>query len=200
MHHVLTLTRLERFSQEERLLIEQALDYSTACHAPQRRVSGEPFITHPVAVAQSLIDDFGADADTVAAGLLHDAVEDTPATLDDVESRFGKTIRFLVDGATDVGKGDGAAHIPDVEERSQQSHMKVDRYAQSDPRVYLVKLADRWHNIKHCAALRPKNQLRMAMEALSYHVVIARRLGLVSQADAIERAACEVLARNNTIV
>jgi len=199
MEHKTVLERLDRFSPEERAWIQQALEYSAAQHAPQRRVSGEPFIIHPVAVAQSLVDDFGADADTVAAGLLHDTVEDTGTSLDDIERRFGKAVRHLVDGVTDAGKGDGLQYIADWGERMHRTHLKVNAHAEQDPRVYLIKFADRWNNLLHCGALRPKNQRRMAVDTLSFHIPVARKLGLARIADEMERIARAVLARNPTV-
>jgi GTP pyrophosphokinase len=195
MEYKTTLDRLDRFSPEERAWIQQALEYATLHHAPQRRIMGEPFIIHPVAVAQSLIDDFNADADTVVAGLLHDTVEDTDATLDDIERLFGKVVRHLVDGATEVGKGDGAPSIPDKVERAHKSRLKAYRYAETDPRLYLVKIADRWHNLKTGAAHRPKNQERIARETLDFHVPECRRLGFGAHADAIEGLAHRIIER-----
>jgi GTP pyrophosphokinase len=190
-----SLTHLERYAVKDRARIQQALEFATAQHAPQRRVGGEPFITHPVAVTQLLIDEFSADAETVMAGLLHDTVEDTGATLEQVEGMFGPAVRFLVDGTTDVGKGDGNGHIEDRAERDAASHKKVEAYAAKDQRVYLIKIADRWHNVQHMSALRPKNQRRLANEALSFHIPVCRRLGFTKQADAFQHACEDALRR-----
>ncbi len=193
--HKLWLDDLDKYSYEERALIDRALIFATEHHAPQRRASGEPFITHPVAVAQILVDEFNADAQTVIAGLLHDTVEDTPATLSMVLAEFGDVIAHLVDGVTDVGRGDGREHIEDREERAAHTHKKVHEYAQKDTRVYLVKIADRWHNLAHIHALPLKNQKRLAEEAMSFHVVIARELGYAIIADRLEQLAQEICDR-----
>jgi GTP diphosphokinase / guanosine-3',5'-bis(diphosphate) 3'-diphosphatase len=190
-----TLQHLERFSASDKARITHALEFATRKHAPQRRVSGEPFITHPIAVAQLLVDEFNADTDTVMAGLLHDTVEDTGTGLEEIEQEFGAVIKFLVDALTDVGKGDGHAAVPERSERDMLTHAKVDAYAAKDPRVYLVKIADRWHNMLRCEALRPKNQKRLANETLRYHVPIARRIGFEGQAVQLQHASEAVLAR-----
>jgi GTP diphosphokinase / guanosine-3',5'-bis(diphosphate) 3'-diphosphatase len=194
MSFITHLDRMERFDPLDRQRIEKALLFSKKYHEKQRRVSGEPYIIHPVAVAQSLIDTFGADADTVITGLLHDTVEDTDATLDDVEREFGPVIRFLVDGTTDVGKGDGQAEIEDRTSRDAATHKKVEAYAAKDPRIFIVKIADRWHNMLSCRALRPKNQKRLALETLSFHVPAARKLGFASQADQLQKTCEDVIA------
>ncbi len=197
--HKTWLDNLDRFSVEEQLLIAKALEFATTHHAPQRRVSGEPYIIHPVAVAQILIDKFNADVMTVAAALLHDTVEDTSATLDDIELLFGVDIRFIVDGTTDVGKGDGREHIEDKHERADRTHHKVHEYAIKDSRIYLVKIADRWHNMTTCSALRFANQERLAMETMDFHVPAARKLGFDSHADELEllaRKVCDIARKN----
>ena len=189
------LKNLDRFSLVDQERIAKALLMATQWHAPQRRVSGEPYIIHPVAVAQSLIGEFNADADTVISGLLHDTVEDTTATLDDIKREFGETIRFMVDGVTEVGKGDGHPHVGDYEERARLTEQKVHEYAKKDPRIYLVKIADRWNNMITCHALRPKNQVRLARLTLGFHVPITRELGFVKQADELELLCKNILEK-----
>ena len=184
---------LERFSKKEQEQIRSALQFAKRFHGDQRRVAGPKFITHPIAVAQLLIDFFEADADTVIAGLLHDTVEDTPATLEDVETLYGARARFIVDGATEVGRGDGQDRIFDKEERKKASRKKVREYGKQDKSVLTVKIADRWHNTCSCHALRAKNQRLMAEEFLSFHIPIAKELGY--DTTMMENAAQAVLER-----
>jgi len=189
------LYRLGRYNELERKRIEQALLFAQKYHATQKRISGEPYITHLFAVAQFLIDEFSADATTVIAGLLHDTVEDTTATLSDVEKQFGEEIRFLVDGATDVGRGDGREPVSEYTLRWQKSREKIEDYAKKDQRLLLVKIADRWHNMLTCDVMRPANQLRLAHQTLAFHVPSCRSLGFEAQADQIERICNEVIKR-----
>jgi (p)ppGpp synthase/HD superfamily hydrolase len=185
----------EMFSDEDRDRIARALRMAASAHEKQRRVSGELYITHPIAVAELMIMEFRADADTVIAGLLHDTVEDTELTLAEVGQEFGNAIEFLVDGATDVGRGDGRPTVENREERDEASHVKVEEYAKRDPRLLIVKVADRWHNMQSCNALRTKNQKRLALETISFHVPWAKRIGFAKQADALEALAKSVLCR-----
>jgi len=188
------LEGLERYAPEERRLVEEALAFATARHAGQSRIDGPPYIRHLVAVAQLLIST-GADAETVAAGLLHDTVEDTKTTLDDIEERFGQRVRFLVDAATEVGRGDGNRPIPGKDLRTARTHEKVRAYAREDPRVWLVKGCDRWHNLLTCDGLRVKSRIFWSREALDFHAPGLRAAGYARVADELSRVARGVLER-----
>lgn len=188
------LRGVEKYSGEEQELIRRALAVATDAHAGQQRIMGGPFITHPIAAAQFLID-HGADAETVAAALMHDTVEDTDLTLEEIEQEFGPRIRFLVDGATDVGRGDGQEPIADRAALMEATHRKIRRYVQQDPRICLVKVADRWHNLLTARKLRTGSQRRLAKEALEFHVPLARDLHFGSEARKLEEAAKETLSR-----
>ncbi|MBR9701177.1 bifunctional (p)ppGpp synthetase/guanosine-3',5'-bis(diphosphate) 3'-pyrophosphohydrolase [Candidatus Woesearchaeota archaeon] len=181
------------FSDQECELIIKALSFAQHHHRNQRRVAGPPFIVHPIATAQLLMDQFNADCGVTMAGLLHDTVEDTEATLEEVEERFGPAVMFLVDGATDVGRGDGNEKIENRAERVEATHKKVKKYAEKDPNVVLIKIADRWHNLMTCQALRKKSQCRMAQEALDFHIPLCREKGFNEQADMIEELARNIL-------
>jgi GTP pyrophosphokinase len=191
----LSLTGIERFSAEERARIDDALAYAIEKHAPQRRISGEPYIIHPVAVTQLCIDELAADADVVVAALLHDTVEDCGVTLDEIESRFGPRVRYIVDACTNVGEGDGEPKIHDWYVRTNKSHKKLRRMGAQDNGAYLIKIADRWHNLTTCAAMRPYNQERLAQDALSFTVPLCRELGLDDVAARIAALCEDVLAR-----
>ncbi len=189
------LENLEKFSDAEQKNILSAFRFAKMFHSDQKRIAGPPFIVHPIAVAQLLIDEFDADAETVMGGLLHDTVEDTPATLEDIESHFGPVVRFIVDGATDVGRGDGHPPIKDKQLRLAKTREKIRAFSDKDSRVGLVKIADRWHNLVTCFALRPKNQAMMARFALDFHIPLCRELGFGKQAELFEKAANAVLGR-----
>jgi len=192
------LHNLERFPVDERSLIARALEFAKIHHAPQRRISGEPYIVHPVAVAQLLIDEFHADAETVAAGLLHDTVEDTSATLEDIKREFGPVVAHIVDGVTIPGKGDGKPVIELRVERDAATHQKVLEYGVKDERVYLVKIADRWHNMTTCSVMRPASQLRLAKETVAFHVPLCIKLGFADIASRVERLCLSVISANES--
>ena len=179
---------LARFSQDDQERINKALAFATHAHRHQKRIGGNmPYIVHPVAVAQLLVDEFNADAATVMAGLLHDVVEDTDASLDDIEREFGSEVKFLVDGATDYGKNDGNQHIADKIERAKYSKVKALKYAEKDERVLLVKIADRMNNMTTAGVHTPRGQVGYSRDTLAFHVVQARKLGFEKQAVELER-------------
>jgi GTP diphosphokinase / guanosine-3',5'-bis(diphosphate) 3'-diphosphatase len=193
------LKNLDRFSAQERALMDKALAFATHQHRNQKRAGGDTaYIVHPVAVAQALADEFGADAETVVAGLLHDTVEDTGASLDEIEKEFGPAIRFLVDGVTDYGQNDGNPHIANKLERAQDSKLKALRYAKQDPRVLLVKIADRTNNLKDILELSPfspRGQIGYAYDTLGFHVLQAQKLGLEKQARQLEMICDAIISK-----
>jgi (p)ppGpp synthase/HD superfamily hydrolase len=191
----MALQNLDCYSAPERERIARAVSFMERAHATQRRISGAPYSTHLYAVAQLLIDEFHADADTVIAGLLHDTVEDTAVTLPVIEGEFGLVVRFLVDGATNVGEHDGHPKILDWYVRTNKSHEKVLRYAQQDKRLLLIKVADRWHNLLECGAMRPYNQRRLAEDSLGFTVPACLAAGFPNQAMRVERLCSEILQR-----
>jgi GTP diphosphokinase / guanosine-3',5'-bis(diphosphate) 3'-diphosphatase len=191
----MALQHLDRFSPEERTRIQHAVEFATKFHAPQTRKGGGPYVSHPIAAAQLLIDEFNADADTVIAGLLHDTVEDTEASLEDIEREFGAAVRFLVDGVTDYGQSDGNSHIPDKFLRAEKSAAKALQYAEKDPRLLLIKFADRWDNMKSVHVHTPRGQVGYSRATLEFHVKQARKLGFHEQADAIQQLCEATIAR-----
>lgn len=186
----------DRFSPEEQALIRKALEFAGHAHATQkRRGDGRPYVVHPAAVAQLLMDEFEADAETVMAGLLHDTVEDTAVTLEEVEREFGNAIRFLVDGVTDYGEGDGNQKVPDKLVRAQHSKEKAQRYAEKDERLLIVKIADRWDNMRTVHIHTPKGQVGYSKATIDFQVKEARRLGFQTQADALEQLCRATIAK-----
>ena len=154
-------------------LIEAAFETARVAHRGQIRKSGDPYITHPVAVTQILAD-YGLDARTLAAALLHDTVEDTDVTLHQVEAKFGPEVARLIDGVT---KLDRIQYSSPQEAQAATIRKMVVAMAQ-DVRVLLIKLADRLHNIRTVSALRLEKQQRVARETLDVYVPLAHRLGV----------------------
>jgi GTP pyrophosphokinase len=134
--------------------IERAYAFSARVHEGQRRQSGEPYLIHPMQVA-SIIADLRLDVPSVATGLLHDTVEDTLATHDEIQQRFGEEIADLVDGVTKIGQ----VSFTSREEKQAENFRKMLVAMAKDIRVILVKLADRTHNMRTLGHLRPQKQV-----------------------------------------
>ena len=160
-------------ASEELAAIDAAYDYSAHFHAGQQRKSGEAYIMHPVAVAD-ILTEFRLDAATIQAALLHDVVEDTDSTLDEIRERFGEDVALLVDGVSKLDK----LHFDSVEEAQAESFRKMLLAMAQDLRVILVKLADRTHNMRTIDALTLDKRRRIAKETLEIYAPIANRLGM----------------------
>lgn len=167
------------FYDEDQLLeLEHAIDYATTSHKGQKRKSGEAYITHPLSVAYTLID-WGMDIDTVLAGVLHDTVEDTDATLKIIENLFGRDVAFLVDGVTKVSKArsgmrDLSSYLPQTKDNLSKLLIAVGQ----DVRVIIIKLADRLHNMSTLQHMPVEKQQKIARETLEVFAPIADRLGM----------------------
>ncbi len=157
---------------EEKKLIKAAHELAWKAHRDQKRESGEPYIQHPLNVALALTK-MNLDTETVAAALLHDVVEDTKYTLNDIEASFGKTIAFLVNGVTKLDK----IKYSGVEGKAENLRKMFLAMAQ-DIRVVLIKLADRYHNMLTLDALEISDQKKIALETLEIYAPIANRLGM----------------------
>ncbi|MBM7842087.1 GTP pyrophosphokinase [Herpetosiphon giganteus] len=158
---------------DEFQLIERAWDVAKEAHAPQVRKSGEPYFLHPVQVAHILVD-MKLDPESVAAALLHDVVEDTPITLDQIRADFGREVAHIVDGVTKLSKLEAKS----IEEAQAITYRKMFIAMADDPRVVLIKLADRLHNMRTLGAMRPDKQQRIARETLEVYAPLAHRLGI----------------------
>lgn len=153
--------------------VRQAYAVAAAAHSTQTRESGEPYINHPVAVAHILID-LHIDAETIMAALLHDVIEDTAVSYEQIEGLFGADVAALVDGVTKLSE----LETRPKEEAQAENYRKMFVSMANDPRVVLVKLADRLHNMRTIHATRPEKQKRIARETMEIYVPLAHRLGI----------------------
>jgi RelA/SpoT family (p)ppGpp synthetase len=169
----------EKFSGGELDLVRRAYDQATLAHDGQMRASGEPYIVHCVEVARMLAD-LGLDHHAVAAGLLHDVVEDTNWTVDDVRSRFDEEVAKLVDGVTKLAYIDTMSQMGnrDIEAQEAESLRKMFLATVDDVRVVLIKLVDRLHNMRTLGSLSQERRERIARETLEIYAPLANRLGI----------------------
>lgn len=181
--------RLSHFTTADRDAIEKAFETAKKAHDGQARKSGEPYFTHPIAVAESLIG-IGADRDTIIAALLHDTVEDTGMTLADIERDFGKSVAGLVDGVTKLGRGDVAMHAS--MDQKIETLRKMFTLMEQDIRIMVIKLADRMHNMKTLKYKDMAKQRIVAEETLETYVPIADRLCMREWRDELE-SLCHVV-------
>ncbi|MGH8090354.1 MAG: RelA/SpoT family protein [Rudaea sp.] len=159
--------------QDQIARVRQAYQTGARAHEGQKRQSGEPYITHPVAVA-GILAEIGMDAETIIAAVLHDTLEDTPLSRAEIESAFGATVAELVDGVTKLDK----LRFRSVAEAAAESFRKMLLAMARDLRVILIKLADRLHNMRTLAAMAPEKRRRIARETLDIYAPIAQRLGM----------------------
>ncbi|HCF05386.1 MAG TPA: GTP pyrophosphokinase [Desulfomicrobiaceae bacterium] len=160
-------------SSADTALIQKAYVFSAAAHAGQMRLSGEPYLSHPLEVA-SILADLKLDAVTIAAGLLHDTVEDSGVTVDRIAEEFGPETALIVDGVTKIGK----MHFESREQAQAENIRKMILAMAEDIRVILVKLADRLHNIRTLDFQREERKKAIAQETLTIYAPLANRLGL----------------------
>ena len=154
-------------------LIQHAYVYAASAHAGQTRLSGEPYLSHPLAVADTLAD-MGFDEPTIAAGLLHDTVEDTRATIEEIDDDFGEEVADIVDGVTKIS----LIPFESKEEAQAENIRKMILAMSNDIRVLMVKLADRLHNMSTLDFQKAHKQRRIAQETMDIYAPLANRLGL----------------------
>ncbi len=157
--------------EEER--IQRAFEFISEKHRDQKRLSGEPYVIHPLSVARILAD-LNMDATTVVGGLLHDVLEDTETTYGELEALFGKDVADIVEGVTKIGK----IRFRNLREAQAENFRKLILATAKDIRVVIVKLADRLHNMRTLGHLRREKRIRIAEETLEVYAPIAHRLGI----------------------
>ena len=175
-HRLLEEACAAYLGKEECAKVAKAYRFAAEFHRDQRRRSGEPYINHPVEVALILADDLHMDEDTICAALLHDTVEDTPATLDQVAELFGPTVAELVDGVTKLT----SIEVTSMDEKQALNLRKMFLAMSKDIRVVIIKLADRLHNMRTLAALPPDRRIFKARETMDVYAPLADRLGMSS--------------------
>lgn len=176
-----TLNKIKKlYKNSDKKLISEAFEFALNAHGEQKRSSGEEYITHPLDAALTL-SQMNVDAKTIAAALLHDVVDDTDITLSEIEKKFGKEITFLVDGVSKLGK----IKYRGIERHAENLRKMLVAMAK-DFRVLLIKLGDRYHNLKTLDALPPAKRKRVALESLEIYAPLAFRCGISELAKKIE--------------
>lgn len=174
-----------------RELVEKAFDFSLNVHRHQWRQSGAPFFTHPLAVALILAE-LKMDYLAVTAGLLHDVVEDSTVSIEDIEENFGPQVALMVDGVTKIS----GLRFSSYEERQAESIRKMMLSMLKDLRVIMIKMADRLHNMRTIEALPEKSQKRIALETREVYAALAHRLGIGRLARELEELSLRILDRS----
>ncbi|MFZ2494223.1 MAG: RelA/SpoT family protein [Candidatus Saccharimonadales bacterium] len=176
-HQLLTLAK-KYYDDDQIAELTSAIDLATEKHAGQKRNSNEPYVTHPLAVASVLIE-WGMDIDTVIAGVLHDTIEDTDTSFEEIEKFFGRDVAFLVEGVTKVsraraGMKDLSHYLPETKDNLTKLLIAVGQ----DVRVIIIKLADRLHNMQTLRHMPPVKQQKIARETIEVFAPIADRLNM----------------------
>jgi len=162
--------------------IKAAYELADKAHEGVKRSSGDPYISHPVAVAYILVDKFSMDTDTICAALLHDVVEDTDIGLDVLQKKFGEDVARLVDGVTKIGK----VPLNTREEQQAENIRKILIAMSKDLRVIIIKLADRLHNMRTLESRPPEKQCKTSLETMNFYAPIAHRLGISDVKEEME--------------
>jgi len=181
------------YTEDELLELDHAIAVATEAHKDQKRKSGDDYIVHPLHVAATLIE-WGMDIDSVIAGVLHDTLEDTPTSLDQIETLFGRDVAFLVDGVTKVSKAragmrDLESYLPQTTDNLSKLLIAVGQ----DVRVIIIKLADRYHNLMTLSHMPPDKRVKIARESLEVFAPMADRLGMGRVRMQIEEVAFSYL-------
>jgi len=178
------------------LKLEQAIDFATKYHTGQKRLSGEAYINHPLFVAKSLVE-WGMDIDSIIAGVLHDTVEDTDATLEQIKDEFGEDVAFLVDGVTKISRArSGMDNLDNYLPKTKQNLTKLLIAIGHDIRVIIIKLADRLHNLETLKHMPHDKQIKVARESLDIFATMANRIGMGRVRMQIEDISFRYLAPN----
>src|SRR6187200_1237630 len=163
----------EKLKRGDKELVRTAFEIAADAHKSMRRKSGEPYILHPLAVARICVEEIGLGVRSTIRALLHDTVEDTDITLEDVQREFGSEIAKIVDGLTKI------SNVIDVNASQQaENFRKILLTLTDDPRVILIKLADRLHNMRTLDSMKREKQLKIASETVYVYAPLAHRMGL----------------------
>ena len=168
------LLRVSKWSREKGdvKIIRKAFDVALEAHRPMRRKSGEPYIYHPIAVARIAAEEIGLGTTSIVCALLHDVVEDTDITLDDIEKDFGPKVANIIDGLTKI------SGVFDTNSPQAENFRKMLLTMANDVRVILIKLCDRLHNMRTLEHMTDRGQLKIASETTFIYAPLAHRLGL----------------------
>ena len=172
----------QTLSEDDKKLIRRAFDTAVDAHKDQRRKSGEPYVFHPIAVAKIVASEIGLDATCIAAALLHDVVEDTPYTLEDIDEQFGPTVAKIVDGLTKISYLNNDKDISLQAENFRKMLLTLN----DDVRVIIIKIADRLHNMQTMDSMRSDKQEKIASETLYIYAPLAHRIGLYNIKSELE--------------
>lgn len=176
------------FTEQEIEKIQKAFALANEAHKAQLRYSGQPYIVHPIAVAEILLN-LGMDSESVEAALLHDTVEDTDVMLDDLKKEFGNDVALLVDGVTKLGR----VPLSTKEEQQAENIRKMLLAMSHDIRVIIIKLADRLHNMRTLDFMAPQKRRDIALETLEIYAPLAHRLGIRTAKEELEDLAIHFL-------
>ncbi|MBE8182206.1 MAG: bifunctional (p)ppGpp synthetase/guanosine-3',5'-bis(diphosphate) 3'-pyrophosphohydrolase [Candidatus Portiera sp.] len=169
--------KLNYMSRKDRAIVSRAFRYADDAHKNQTRYSGEPYITHPLAVAETVAD-MKLDVEAIAASLLHDVVEDTQYSIQNIEENFGGNIATIVDGLTKLDNIKGNVIDTQLSPSQSENFQKLVLATAKDLRVILIKFSDRLHNLKTVGSLSPERRKRMAKETMAIYAPLANRLGM----------------------
>ena len=173
-HYQAMIQAVQRYTPSADMdVIEAAYRYADEKHKNQLRKSGEPYIIHPLAVAE-IVAEIGLDTDAIAAALLHDCLEDTDASFEEVSRRFGETVAELVEGVTKLTR----VQYSTMEEQQMENLRKMFMAMSKDIRVILIKIADRLHNMRTLEFQTPAKQISKSMETMEIYAPLAHRLGM----------------------
>jgi GTP pyrophosphokinase len=157
----------------DKILLRTAFEMAAEAHKTMRRKSGEPYILHPLAVAKICVEEIGLGIRSTICALLHDTVEDTDVSLDDIQREFGPEIVKIVDGLTKI------SNVMDANTSQQaENFKKILLTLTDDPRVILIKLADRLHNMRTMDSMKREKQLKISSETVYVYAPLAHRMGL----------------------
>ena len=172
----------KKVSEDGKIRIQKAFEFANNAHAGVKRKSGEPYIIHPLAVAKVVIEEIGLSATSIISALLHDVVEDTDYTLEDISNLFGEKVASIVDGLTKLSD----EFTPQHDSKQANNFRKMLMTLSDDVRVILIKLADRLHNMRTLDSMPPHKQLKIAAETLYIFAPLAHRLGLYAIKSELE--------------